>query len=65
MNITLLNHGDHLADSFMGYLRVVRRKGKWSMAVRSAGGIWHFSGTGSKKEITKLAYEAIPYMYKG
>lgn len=62
-NITLVQHADHLADSFMGDVRVVRRAGKWAMAVRGDGGIWHHSGTGPKATIVKLATLAIPHKY--
>lgn len=61
--IVLLQHSDHMADSFMGDVRVVRRHGKWAMAVRSDGGAWHYSGTGTKREITALATLALPHKY--
>lgn len=60
---TLIQHSDHMADSYMGDVRVVRRKGAWAMAVRGAGGVWSYSGTGLKAEIVKLATMALPYKY--
>lgn len=62
-NITLIQHADHMADSFMGDVRVVRRGGKWAMAVRSDGGVWDHSGVGPKAEIVKLAILALPHKY--
>lgn len=61
--ITLIQHADHMADSYMGDVRVVRRQGKWAMAVRGDGGVWHYSGVGLKAEIVKLAVLAIPHKY--
>lgn len=61
--ITMINHGDHLADSYMGDLRVVRRQGKWALAVRSDGSEWNFSGVGPRDQIIKLAVLAIPHKY--
>jgi len=61
--ITMIKHCDHVADSYMGDVRVVRRQGKWAMAVRSDGGVWHYTGTGPKAELVKLAVMALPYKY--
>jgi len=63
MTIQMIQHADHMADSFMGDVRVVRRSGKWAMAVRSDGGDWHFTGTGPKAELLKLAVMALPFKY--
>ena len=63
MTIQMIQHADHMADSYMGDVRVVRRHGKWAMAVRGDGGEWGFSGTGRKAEIVKLAVMALPFKY--
>jgi hypothetical protein len=65
MPIQMIQHADHMADSYMGDVRVVHRQGKWAMAVRSAGGEWHFTGTGPKAELVKLAVMALPHKYPG
>lgn len=61
--INMIHHADHMADSYMGDVRVVRRSGKWAMAVRGAGGIWDYSKTGTKAQIVKLATMVLPYKY--
>ena len=62
-NIQMIQHSDHMADSYMGDVRVVRRQGKWAMAVRGDGGVWHYSGSGPKAMIVKLAVLTIPHKY--
>jgi len=61
--ITLINHGDHLADSFAGDVRVVRRGRSWAIAVRGDGSTWNYSGTGPKRAIVTLANLAIKHKY--
>jgi len=65
MPIQMIQHADHMADSYAGDVRVVRHQGKWAMAVRAEGGVWHLSGTGPKAEIVKLAVIALPHKYPG
>ena len=61
--ITMIQHGDHLADSCMGDVRVVRHHGQWAMAIRRDGGEWYYSGIGPKAEIVKLAILSLRFKY--
>ena len=65
MPIQMIQYANHMADSYMGDVCVVRRQGKWAMAVRGDGGVWHHTGPGPKAEIVKLAVMALPHKYPG
>jgi hypothetical protein len=66
MTIQMIQHADHMADSYMGDVRVVRRGRGWALAVRQAdGGEWGFSAPGRKAEILMLAVAVLPFKYPG